>query len=153
MADPTAAADPLPASDAVPVPRPEPTPTTRPFWDALADDRVLLQRCGRCSAWVHHPRVRCPVCLSDALAWHEVAGTGVVHTFTVARFPTAPPFADQVPQLLAVVELDEGVRMTTTLVDAKPEDLRVGVPVTPVFDHGSDGITLLRFRPATDAPS
>jgi uncharacterized protein len=143
VADPT---PPTPPADTVP--RPEPTPTTAPFWDALAGDRVVLQRCGRCQAWVHHPRSRCPVCLADALAWHEVAGTGVVHTFTVARYPTAPPFADQVPQLLAVVELDEGVRMTTTLVDVDPEAVRIGMAVAPVFDHGADGRTLLRFRPS-----
>jgi uncharacterized protein len=130
------------------LPRPEPTPVSAPFWDALTEDRVLLQRCAACDAWVHYPRIRCPRCLSDALAWHEVPGTGVVHTFTVARYPTAPPFADQVPQLLAVVELDEGVRMTTTLVDVEPEDVRIGLRVAPVFDHGDDGRTLLRFRPA-----
>jgi uncharacterized protein len=130
------------------VPRPEPTPTTAPFWDALAEDRVVLQRCGRCQAWVHYPRARCPVCLSHELSWHEVAGTGMVHTFTAARYPTAPPFAAQVPQLLAIVELDEGVRMTTTLVDVDPADVRIGMAVAPVFDHGADGRTLLRFRPA-----
>jgi uncharacterized OB-fold protein len=84
-----------------------------------------------------------------------VSGHGTVLTFTVARQPTARPFADEVPQILAVVELDEGVRMTTTLVDVDPDvdpdvdhgALRVGMPVVPVFDHGPDGVTLLRFRP------
>jgi uncharacterized OB-fold protein len=136
------------APPALEVPRPRPTPTTRPYWDALAQERVALQRCDACGAWVHHPRVRCPRCLSDALAWHDVAGTGVVHTFTVARYPTAPMFADRTPLLLAVVELDEGVRMTTTLVHVDPADVRVGMPVAPVFDHGDDGVTLLRHRPA-----
>jgi uncharacterized protein len=149
MAATTPAGSDRPTGDAAAaVPRPEPTPTTAPFWDALRDERVLLQRCERCGAWVHHPRVRCSTCLSDALTWHEVPGTGVVHTFTVARYPTAPPFATEVPQLLAVVELDEGVRMTTTLVDVEPESVCVGLAVVPVFDHGSDGRTLLRFRPA-----
>ncbi len=70
-----------------------------------------------------------------------------MYTFTVAEQPTAPPFADEVPQLLAIVELTEGVRVSTTLVDVDARAIRVGMPVAPVFDHGDDGITLLRFRP------
>ena len=73
-----------------------------------------------------------------------------MYTFTVAEQPTAPPFADEVPQLLAVVELTEGVRMSTTLVDVAPRHDRIGLPVAPVFDHGDDGITLLRFRPRAE---
>jgi uncharacterized OB-fold protein len=61
---------------------------------------------------------------------------------------TAAPFADEVPQIITIVELDEGVRFTTNLVDVAPEDVRVGMRVAPVFDHGDDGMTLLRYRPA-----
>ena len=128
-------------------PRPQRTPTSAPFWDGLDADRVRIQRCDACGTWVHYPRSRCPHCLSDRLAWHDVAGHGTVLTFTVARQATARPFADEVPQLLAVVELDEGVRMTTTLVDVDPEAVAVGLPVVAAFDHRPDGATLLRFRP------
>jgi uncharacterized OB-fold protein len=129
-------------------PRPVPTPTSRPFWDALRDERIVVQRCGACGGWVHYPRNRCSHCLSDALSFEPVSGDATVHTFTVARRPTAAPFADEVPQVISVVELAEGVRVTTTLVDVAPEDVRVGMPVRPVFDHGADGVTLLRYRPA-----
>jgi uncharacterized OB-fold protein len=71
----------------------------------------------------------------------------------VAEQATAPPFADEVPQLLALVELAEGVRVSTTLVDVEPDAIRVGLPVEPVFDHGDDGITLLRYRPASPPAS
>ena len=73
----------------------------------------MLQRCDECATWVYYPRVRCPHCLSDQLTWTEVDGRGTVYTFTVAVQPTAPPFADEVPQLLAIVELTEGVRLST----------------------------------------
>jgi uncharacterized OB-fold protein len=135
------------AIDAMPKPRPQPTPVSQPFWDALRDERVELQRCADCGRWVYYPRSRCPACLSDRLRWTVVDGSGTVYTFTVAEQATAPPFADEVPQLLAVVELAEGVRMSTTLVDVDPVDIAIGMPVAPVFDHGDDGITLLRFRP------
>jgi len=128
-------------------PHPAPTPTSQPYWDGLAQGELRVQRCDACGSWVHYPRHRCPVCLSDRLAWHPVAPDGTVYTFTVARRPTAPPFADEVPQVIAVVELDVGVRMTTTLVGIDPADVRVGMRVTGVFDPGGDGPTLLRFRP------
>jgi uncharacterized OB-fold protein len=131
----------------IPKPRPQPTPVSQPFWDALRAERVELQHCDDCGRWVYYPRSRCPACLSEHLTWTPVDGLGTVYTFTVAEQPTAPPFADEVPQLLAIVELAEGVRVSTTLVDADPAALAVGAAVVPVFDHGDDGITLLRFRP------
>ncbi len=140
---------------AEPKPRPHPIDTTRPYWDGLAQEQVRLQHCGHCGAWIFYPRVRCPVCLSDQLGWEAVSGRGVLYTYTVARQATHPAFADEVPQVLAVVELDEGTRLTTTLVDvdpaalvpgADPGALRIGARVEPVFDHGEDGTTLLRHR-------
>lgn len=141
MADPN-------APSAIPKPRPVPTATSRPFWDALRAERVDLQHCADCGTWVYYPRARCPHCLSDRLLWEQVSGDGTVFTFSVAPQPTAPPFADEVPQLLAMVELTEGVRVSTTLVDVAPDAISIGMRVQPVFDHGDDGITLLRFRPA-----
>jgi uncharacterized protein len=135
------------AAAPMPKPRPLPTPVSQPFWDALRDERVDLQHCDVCGRWVYYPRSRCPGCLSDRLTWTTVDARGTVYTFTVAEQATAPPFADEVPQLLALVELTEGVRVSTTLVDVEADAIRVGLPVAPVFDHGDDGITLLRFRP------
>ncbi len=132
----------------IPKPRPLPTPVSQPFWDALRDERIVVQHCNACDQWVHYPRSRCSHCLSDQLEFRPVDGAAVVYTFTVARQATAAPFADEVPQIITIVELDEGVRFTTNLVDVAPEDVRVGMRVTPVFDHGSDGRTLLRYRPA-----
>ena len=75
-----------------------------------------------------------------------------MYSFTIARQPTHPAFAAEVPQLLAIVELDEGVRMTTTLVDVDARRRCASASrSTPVFDHGDDGITLLRFRPTASS--
>jgi len=127
-------------------PRPLPTPTSQPFWDALAEERIVLQRCEACGGWIFYPRSRCSHCLSDRLVWEEVSGGATVFTFSVARQATFPAFVDEVPQIIAVVELVEGVHMTTTIVDAEPEQVRIGAAVVPVFDHGDDGRTLLRHR-------
>lgn len=137
-----------PQRPVIPKPRPVPTPVTQPFWDGLREERVLLQRCTACDSWVFYPRARCPRCLSDGLAWHEVSGRGHLFTFTVTHQPTTYQFADEMPQVIAIVELDEGVHVTTTLVGVRDGELRAGMPVEPVFDHGDDGITLLRHRPA-----
>lgn len=127
-------------------PRPLPTPTTQPFWDGLAAGEVRIQQCSDCGGWVFYPRSRCSHCLGDRLEWRTVTGAGTIFTFSVATQATFPAFADEVPQIIAVVELPEGVHMTTTIVDAAPEDVRVGAAVTPVFDRGDDGLTLLRHR-------
>jgi len=142
----------------LPKPRPAPTPVTQPFWDALREERVVLQRCGACDSWVYYPRARCPRCLSGDLTWQEVSGRGHLFSFTVTHQPTTYQFADEMPQVIAIVELDEGVRLTSTLVgpagpgstgtegEGHPDSLKVGLPVVPVFDHGADGLTLLRYR-------
>jgi hypothetical protein len=132
----------------LPPPVPYPTPATQPFWDALDRDELQLQRCRDCTAWVHYPRRRCPSCLSDDLGWEAVEPRGTLHTFTVTHRPTAPVFAEEMPQVLAVVELDNGVRMTTTIRTADPATLRVGAPVVGEFDHADGRPTLLRFRTA-----
>ena len=128
-------------------PIPRPSPTTRPFWDGLNERKVQIQRCDGCDSWVFYPRTRCPSCLSDLLIWREVSGQGVLYTYTLARQPTAPHFADETPQQLAVVELDEGVRMTSTLVNVEPSDIVIGMRLRPYFDQVSDAITLLRYQP------
>ena len=128
-------------------PIPRPFTTTRPFWDGLNERKVQIQRCDGCDSWVFYPRTRCPSCLSDLLIWREVSGQGVLYTYTLARQPTAPHFADETPQQLAVVELDEGVRMTSTLVNVEPSDIVIGMRLQPYFDQVTDDVTLLRYQP------
>ena len=128
-------------------PIPRPSSTTRPFWDGLNERKVQIQRCDACDSWVFYPRTRCPSCLGNQLVWHEVSGRGVLYTYTLARQPTAPHFADETPQQLAVVELDEGVRVTSTLVNVEPSDIVIGMRLRPYFDQVSDAITLLRYQP------
>ena len=128
-------------------PLPVPTPNSEPFWQGLANHQVTLQQCDDCDAWVFYPRSHCNHCLSPHLNWREVRGNGTVYSFTIARRPTAPQFADEIPQLIVVVELEEGVRMNAVIVNVAPEALRVGMAVKPVF-HMHDGATLLYFEPA-----
>jgi uncharacterized OB-fold protein len=129
-------------------PLPLAIPVTAPFWQGLREGRIRLQRCGACDGWVFYPRSRCCHCLADALTWHDASGRATLYTFTIARQPTSPHFANEVPQRLAVVELEEGVRVSSTLVNVEDADIRVGMALKPVFDTVTDEVTLLRFEPA-----
>lgn len=130
-------------------PLPVPTPATQPFWDALKQHKVQIQQCNDCNKWVYYPRRFCPGCLGENLAWKDISGNGTVYTYTVALRPTAPPWDGDVPQLLAVVELDEGPRLTTELKNVEPAAIEVGMKVKPVFDDiAGEDITLLRYEPA-----
>jgi uncharacterized protein len=128
-------------------PVPTPTPTSAPFWDGLKEGVVKLQKCNECGVWVFYPRSRCSNCLSDSLEWREVSGNGTLYTFTIARQPTSPHFSSEVPQQLAVVELDEGVRLTTTLVNVREADIKIGMRLKPYFEPVTDDVTLLRYQP------
>lgn len=126
-------------------PLPQPTPISAPFWEGLKAHQVRIQQCNDCSHWIFFPRAHCSACASSNLRWRDISGTGTVYTYTVARVPTLPEFSDEMPQKLAVVELDEGPHLNTTLVGIDESALRVGMRVRPVFDERPGSVTLLRY--------
>lgn len=136
-------------------PMPIPTDISAHYWEGLKQGKVLLQHCTDCGHWIFFPRRHCDRCWSHAVETREVSGMGVLYTFTLTRIPTLPDFADEMPQALAVVELDEGVRVNCTLVGVDPAAIRVGMRVKPVFDTvNAEGATLLRFTAAdNDMPA
>jgi uncharacterized OB-fold protein len=131
------------------MPLPEPTPVSAPFWAALREHRIRIQYSPSSGRYVFYPRTLAPGTLADDLEWREINGAGTLFTYTVADRPTGPPWADALPQLLAVVEWEVGPRVSTELVDVAPEDIRIGMRLTPVFcDVPGTDVTLLRYRPA-----
>ena len=132
-------------------PLPHPTGTSVPFWDGLKAHQVRIQQCEACQHWIFFPRAHCPACASRRLAWRDISGEGTLYTYTVARVPTLPEFTDEMPQLLAVVQLDQGPHINTTLVGVVPEAVRIGERVRPVFDDRPGDATLLRFTPIGSA--
>lgn len=131
-------------------PLPQPTPISAPYWEGLKAHEVRIQQCAR-GHWLFYPRTHCPVCGSRELAWRRVSGEGTLYTFTVTRVPTMPEFTDEMPQILAVVQFDEGPRVNTTIVGADPAVLKVGERVRPVFDDRPGPVTLLRYTPVESA--
>jgi uncharacterized protein len=130
-------------------PVPEPTPVSKPFWDGLAQRRIMVQYSPSLESFIFYPRTLAPGTLADDLEWREIDGAGTLYTYTVARRPTGPPWADALPQLLAVVQWDVGPKFSTELVEVDPNSVRIGMRVEPVFyDLPEDGMTLLKYRPA-----
>jgi uncharacterized OB-fold protein len=127
-------------------PLPKPSPTSRAYWDAAKRHELMLQHCGACKSYIYYPRDRCPQCLGDGLEWRKVSGRGKVYSYTIVRRASTRSFADK-PYVLAIVELDEGVRMTTN-VEAPPETVKVGMPVAVYFDDVTPERTLVKFKPA-----
>jgi uncharacterized OB-fold protein len=107
---------------------PVPDAVTAPFWEGVAEGVLRIQRCASCGRHVFYPRVVCPHCGGTDLAWVEATGAGRVHSFTVVH--RAPPdYRDEVPYVVALVELEEGVRLMTRLVDVEPAAVCVDLPV------------------------
>ena len=127
-------------------PLPHPTTISAPYWEGLKAHEVRLQQCDK-GHWLFFPRTHCPTCGSRQLSWRAVSGEGTLYSFTVARVPTLPEFTDEMPQLLAVVELQEGVHINTTMVGVEPSQLQIGQRVRPVFDERPGSVTLLRYTP------
>jgi uncharacterized OB-fold protein len=115
-----------------PRPLPEHYPEAERFWRAATEEKLLLRECADCGLIYHYPRDVCPDCLHDDVAWVESEGTGHVYSYTVVHQLQGWPEED-LPLLLAYVELDEGLQMLTLLVDCSPGEVEVGVPVKVVF--------------------
>ena len=130
-------------------PVPVKTPTSAPFWDALAEHRIRIQYSPSSDEYVFYPRILAPRTLADDLEWREISGMGTLYTYTIAERPVAPQFAADVPQLLAIVQWDEGPKLSTEMVNVDPADLRLGMRVKPVFvDLPEHDVTLLKYEPA-----
>jgi uncharacterized OB-fold protein len=133
-------------STPLPADAPDILPEAREFWAATTRGELALQRCSQCDTVIWYPRGLCPNCLSSELAWFTATGKGSVYSFTISRkgdgaFRAASPF------VLAYVELDEGPRMLTNIVDVDVEAVRIGMPVRAVFHDTGAGAALVRFAP------
>jgi hypothetical protein len=128
---------------------PAPDRDTQPFWDACRAHRLLVQQCGACEHVFHYPRPFCPRCWSPRVAWIEASGRGTLYTYSVIHRHDLPPFSDRVPFVAAMVDLDEGPRLTTNLVDCDVDTIDIGMRVAVDFRPISDDVTIPVFRPAS----
>ncbi len=117
-------------------PRPLTDALTQPYWDAAAEGRLLVQRCASCDAYQWYPRAHCVACGAGEPAWVEAAGTGRLHTYSVLHKTPNPEFVPDLPYVLGIVELDEGVRVSANVVGVDHAALSCDLPVRVVFVDG-----------------
>jgi len=133
-------------------PLPQITELTEPFWLAAREGRLVLQRCKSCGEFIWCPRPSCVECGSDQLEWEEVSGRGTIYSFTVIRQVVgrgSKVFEKEIPYVIAWVDLEEGPRFYTNIVDCAVEKVEIGMPVTVVFDPVTSDISLPKFRPTS----
>ncbi len=131
----------------LPTPTPHPNLETQRFWDATLEGRLELPRCTSCEFVIWYPRELCPECGSTDGEWFEASGRGEVYSFSVTRRMPGR-WGKAAPFVLAYVELDEGPRMMTNIVDCDPDTVTVGQRVEVVFHPTEDGPSIPRFRPS-----
>lgn len=118
------------------------------FYGFCRQHELRFQRCTNCHAWRHPPRPMCNQCHSFDAEWVAVSGAGTLYAWTVAVAPMGAAFAAKVPYIAAIVALEEGPRLASTLVDVAETDLRVGMPLRVCFDDLTPEVSLPKFRPA-----
>ena len=127
-------------------PRPETRNAGATFWSKAAEGVLVVPKCTECARTFWHPRPRCPHCGSERVDWIHASGRGVVHTFTVVRQSGDPYFKTKVPYAVAMIDLDEGVRIMTNIVDTPLDSLAVGMRVEVLFEDAGAGIAIPLFR-------
>ena len=130
-----------------PKPLPPMTPEMAPFWEAARRHELVVQRCRGCGAYRFPARDLCSRCLAREVEWTRVSGRGEIFSYAVMHQVYHPGFADTVPYAVVVVELAEGARLISNLLDCPVGEIAIGMPVEVVFEDVTPAVTLPKFRP------
>ena len=128
------------------MPQPMADNASLPWWQAAAEHRLLVQRCGDCAQQRLPAAPICPSCRSDTADWQEVSGRGELYTYTIVHRAIAAD--QQLPFVIAVIDLEgaDGVRIISNLVETAPEDLQIGMAVEDVWEDMGPDLAIPRFR-------
>jgi uncharacterized protein len=130
-------------------PLPEPDPISREYWAALGSGRLLVQHCPDCGHSQFYPRAMCAGCGGEPV-WHEVSGRGTVYTFTVIRQNGVPAFRNDVPYVVAMIELEDGVRLMGNITGCPVDEVRVGMEVQAYAVRAEPDIAIPLWEPVPD---
>lgn len=133
--------------DAPQKPVPVVNPWAKPFWDAAREERFIIQKCSDCNEFVFYPRIACPHCFSDNMDWVEASGKGTVYSYTIVENNSPSAFINDIPYVVAVIKLEEGVQMLSNIVGCDPEEVKCDMPVQVTFEKLNDEFTLPKFKP------
>ena len=127
---------------------PAPDERSRPFFEGARDGRLVLQRCRACRTWLHPVRKRCTRCGGAEIDWAQASGRARLYSWGRLHRAYLPQHQGRLPIDLAVVDLEEGVRMSTNLVGAQPSEIRAGMALEVDFERVSPDVAIPVFRPA-----
>lgn len=127
---------------------PEPDDQNRPFFDGALAGELRLQFCADCHGWMYPVKKRCQHCGSTALEWRAASGRGTLYSHARLKRVYHPRHEGNLPVILAWIDLEEGVRMASNLVDCDPAAARAGMAVQVTFEQFPDGAAIPVFRPA-----
>ncbi|MFD6440540.1 Zn-ribbon domain-containing OB-fold protein [Peribacillus sp. NPDC060186] len=117
------------------------------FWEDLKEEKFMYQQCDDCNSPIFYPRVVCPNCMSENLNWHQASNDGKIYSFTVVYKSTNPAFKENVPYIVGLIDLAEGIRVMGNIVGIDdPEALQIGQPVKIEFNKVTDEFTFPVFR-------
>jgi hypothetical protein len=128
-------------------PAPPATELTEPFWAGGLSGELRLQQCANCGHIRYPISTICPVCWSADCVWTPLSGRGTVQSHIVFERAYHEAWADQVPYVVALIELDEGPVLVSNVVGVQPSAVRVGQPVTVTFARRSATAALPQFTP------
>ena len=130
---------------------PYPVPESQPYWDAAACETLAIQRCLDCTQCYFPPAPVCPHCTSRNVSWEAMSGRGTLYSFVITANPW-PQWQMTGPFSVAVVALEEGPRLLSTVVDCEqsPAELKIDMPLTATWRAFGDGPKLLCFRPIVE---
>ncbi len=131
------------------LPLPVKQPESDYYWDKAKEHELWLRKCNACSKAYFYPRDFCPSCHSKDVAWVQSSGKGTLYAFSIVH-RSPPPFRERCPYVVALVEVEDGARIPTSLVidDPSPENIKIGMAVEVVFDDVTEDTTLPKFKPA-----
>lgn len=129
-------------------PLPVPDADSAPYWEGCRAHKLLLQRCDACASFRFPASQVCPHCTSREAQWVQSSGRGKVFSWIVVRHPVpAEVYAAEVPYTVALIDLDEGVRMASNLIGCDPDAVTDGMRVSVQFDDVTTAISLPKFKP------
>ena len=118
------------------------------FWEGAARGELLGQRCADCHKLVFPPRPMCPACHSVKREVVKLSGRGEVYSWIMPRHPAPVGFAEA--PIVALIELEEGIRIVSNVRDVDPNAVTIGMPVQAFIEHFDNGVSLPQFRPRSE---
>jgi uncharacterized OB-fold protein len=118
-----------------------------PYWKYCRNHELRMQKCTDCGYIRFPPSIVCPRCNSMEAEWTQLSGRGNVYSYVIYHMAYHPSYKEDIPYTVAIIQLEEGPRMESNIINCKDEDIQIDMPVEVCFDDVTDDFSLPKFRP------